>query len=105
MPRLTKRASAALLGTVLALGIPTGFALAESSGHGIEVSAVAKVNAGGPGHGAAVSAVATNKSQGTPAAQPANHGAAVSAVAKDQSLLGGTRNNHGGAVTVVAHKH
>jgi hypothetical protein len=115
MPRLTHRATAALLGTVLAVGLPTGFALAGGTpgGHGVEVSAIAKVNVGGPGHGAAVSLVARTNgsskvhdtSQGTPAAHPANHGADVSAVAKDHTLVGGKHNNHGGAVSVVAHKH
>jgi hypothetical protein len=120
MPRLPHQASAAILGTILAVGIPTGLALGadEHARHGIEVSGVAKTNvAGTPGHGAAVSVIAKTKPAppvtpivvttpaATPAAHPANHGADVSAVAKDHSAAGGSNNNHGGAVAPVAHKH
>ena len=118
MPRLPQRATAAILGTILAVGIPTGFALAanENARHGVEVSAVARTNvAGTAGHGAAVSVVAKTKPapveaprtapDAAPAAHPANHGADVSAVAKDHTLVGGAHSNHGGAVSVVAHKH
>jgi hypothetical protein len=114
MPRLPQRATAAILGTILAVGIPTGFALAanENARHGVEVSAVARTNvAGTAGHGAAVSLVAKTRPApaeapaAAPAAHPANHGADVSAVAKDHTLVGGAHNNHGGAVSAVAHKH
>jgi hypothetical protein len=119
MPRLPRRASGAILGTMLALAVPTGFALAanDHAKHGVEVSGIAKTNiAGTPGHGAAVSVVAkTNAgSHGAPtvpttpaakpAAHPANHGADVSAVAKDNKATGGSHGNHGGAVAPVAHK-
>lgn len=122
MPRLPRRASAALLGTIIAVGIPTGLASAASDNarHGVEVSGVAKTNvAGTPGHGAAVSVVAKTKPAPQvapttptvtttppvkPAAHPANHGADVSAVAKDNSASGGSHDNHGGAVAPIAHK-
>ena len=115
MPRVTHRATAAFVGIVLAIGLPTGFVLAAGPAdrHGVEVSAIAKVNAGGPGHGAVVSSVAKTQgpskvnptSPGTSDTHPANHGADVSAVARDHTLVGGKHNNHGGAVSVVAHKH
>lgn len=113
MPRLPQRATAALIGTILAVGIPTGFALAanENARHGVEVSTIAKTNVSGTGgHGAAVSAVAKPEAppeapDAAPATHPANHGADVSAVAKDHTLVGGDHNNHGGAVSTAAHKH
>lgn len=118
MPRLPRRASAAILGTIIAVGLPTGLAAAASDNarHGVEVSGVAKANvAGTPGHGAAVSVVAKTKpappvapTVTTPAAKPAahpdNHGADVSVVAKDNSATGGSHSNHGGAVAPIAHK-
>jgi hypothetical protein len=106
MPRLPRRTTAALLGAVLAVGLPTGFALAAGPAdrHGVEVSAVA-TNDPGQGHGAAVTLVARTQGASAPAAHPANHGAAVSAVAKVQTLVGGTHSNHGGAVAPVAHPH
>ena len=114
--RRTHRASATILGAILALGIPTGLALAanENARHGIEVSALAKTNiSGAGGHGADVSDLAKskttlNESQGAapdaaPTTHAANHGADVSAVAKDKTLVGGKHDNHGGAVSPVAH--
>jgi hypothetical protein len=117
MRRFSHRASATILGAILAVGIPTGVALAasENARHGIEVSALAKTNISGTGgHGAVVSEVAKNKTtlnepQGAapdaaPNTHPANHGADVSAVAKDKTLVGDKHNNHGGAVSTAAHK-
>ncbi len=126
MRRFSRRASATILGAILAAGIPTGFVLAasENARHGIEVSAVAKTNIGGVGgHGAVVSEVARNKidlnegaptgseapeANGTPDAAPKthpdNHGADVSAAAKDKALVGGKHDNHGGAVSAGAPK-
>jgi len=118
--RRSHRASATILGAILAVGVPTGLALAanEHARHGIEVSALAKTNIGGAGgHGADVSDLAKNKTTPTepqgaapdaaPTTHPANHGADVSAAARDKSLTGGDhgdQDNHGGAVSPVAHK-
>lgn len=118
MPRLPLRATAAILGTILAIAIPTGLALGANAHarHGVEVSAIARTNiAGTAGHGAAVSVVARTKPapvtptvttapDAAPAVHPTNHGADVSAVAKDHSKVGGTHDNHGGAVSPIAHK-
>jgi hypothetical protein len=120
MPRPPQRASAAILGTILAIGVPTGMALAadQHERHGVEVSAVARTNiAGTGGHGATVSVVAKTKPApppvvptvpvvpAAPADQPDNHGTDVSAVAKDHGATGGAHDNHGGAVSPIAHKH
>jgi hypothetical protein len=120
MPRLPQQATAAILGTILAVGIPAGSAFAASvnARHGVEVSAMARTNiARTGGHGAVVSAVARSKpapppvtlpvtpvAEPAPTAHPTNHGADVSAVAKDHEVVGGSNENHGGAVAPVAHK-
>lgn len=120
MPRLPQQATAAVLGTLLAVALPAGIALGASPNarHGVEVSALARTNiAGVGGHGAIVSTLAKTKPAplqetppvttapaAAPAAHPENHGGDVSAVAKDQSAAGGTHDNHGGAVAPVAHK-
>jgi hypothetical protein len=126
MPRLTRTASVALLGAVVAFGIPTGFALAANKdahgdtvstvaktrtggtgdSHGDAVSTVAKANAGTTGHsnGEPVSTTAKDGSTGSSSQHPSNHGADVSAAARNHSLVGGPHHNHGGAVSAVAHK-
>lgn len=118
-----KKARAALA-AVVGLTLTATGALAASSA----VSAVAKDHAvvGGANlnHGGAVSSLArgthgapdattpeTTTETSTPdttdtadqaGAVEGAHGAAVSAVAQDKTAIGGTNNNHGGAVSLVA---
>ena len=76
----------------------------------VNVSTVADEGPGGagqtgkPDQTAKPEKTATTDAQGpgASAAQGA-HGACVSAVAKDEALVGGRNNNHGGAVSAAAH--
>ncbi len=114
-----KKARAALAAAVGVTLSATG-ALAASSA----ISTLAQDHAavGGPNdnHGGAVSTLAKgthDASESTAATMPETttpestetspgaqgaHGAAVSAVAQDQAAVGGTNDNHGGAVSLVA---
>jgi hypothetical protein len=109
-----KKARAAL-GAVVGITLTATGALAASSA----VSTVAQDHSavGGPNdnHGGAVSTLAKTVDEASdtttpettsdtlePAGAQGAHGAAVSAVAEDLTAVGGTNDNHGGAVSVVA---
>jgi hypothetical protein len=101
-------------------GTMTTDAGAPTDSHGDAVSTVAQDHAavGGPNnnHGGVVSTVAmgthgapdtttsdtTTPDTNDPAGAQGAHGAAVTAVAQNHTAVGGTNNNHGGAVSLAA---